>query len=1217
MHSYQAIAESYDTLMAVLRPMLPSGHRLTVTDTDKYPLLVMEARDDAAGFAVVNGSPVADFQLAYGAYKALYRARHDQWSRRHLSFVLLRSEPSLEHDSFFARIEADPFFCRKYVIRFEADAAKLNQELLRLPFVPLPLGGLPGPSRPPSAQSLLQGLGVSAALARNIVVPRQASASHLLESVSTSRDLPALVTSENVLPGEPAGPVGRSRLRSVSVEGFRAFNKRQVFDLDADVVVLYGPNGLGKTSLFDSIDYACTGRIGRLCRGRISKSKFVEFARHLGTGADRAEVRVELTRDGKHHSLVRRVDDWGNAVLSGDSLNRPKTLEFLTSAEWGPARARIENLERLFRATHFFDQSTPELFLTFERESLLSADLVARTLALDDYASGMDKTEEVLGLLRKRLAEAAQRGKALEQRIAKITEERKAIPETEDALEPGEQLQRIAATLADDLRAIVDVPVIEGDLKPSVPRDWRALVEGALKKTQMRLSHLKDLETDFTSYEESRDRLPSVEDAEKAGEAALKLARAQRTDLDERVRSLEARREEIEARLAEARNQSEALHELAKLQSSSNEVTANVATLRAARAEVEARSANGVEERQSVLSQLEQLRQKRGEEQDRCARSAKMAAALQELRTGTERWRSNLEEAEDLQNQIRSVEATLTETRGELTERQHRMDKLTEEFAVRDEEYQALAASHSKLTRLLDQLETHVVSATCPACGTDHDTKTALIRRIRAQKDSRPSRVDELAEQRRELRDVLSVVKTEATRLMAQQDADKRRLTELEERLAALQARIAEYAESLHAHGIAAEVQSVEDTVDKLLEKRLVEVRLSRVSLEELAGEQARCEAKLEELELRAEEETSKSERISRRIGILEERLQEMVVRAKELGWPLDLAPDTVKAEEKLSVERYADCQVQLDALTDEVKAAKEARDQAEISYRDAKAAQAKLVAEREMLREAVARFEAAAADAGLVGPPARELIAREGVASAERAETLRSLARRALALEGALDAATRSARVAELDQELAQLTADNDSVEREREHLARTSAWFSRVKDVLSQARSEGVANHVRAFGPLTTLLQRRLRPVYGFGDVSLRAKGNQIGVFVDRDGKSLKPTDFFSDSQKQILILSLFLATRLTQSWSGFAPILLDDPVTHFDDLNAFAFVEMMRGLVNLVPGELQFIVSTCEERLFDLMRDKLGGGERGAKFYRFEGIDADGPIVSMIGS
>ncbi len=96
---------------------------------------------------------------------------------------------------------------------------------------------------------------------------------------------------------------------------------------------------------------------------------------------------------------------------------------------------------------------------------------------------------------------------------------------------------------------------------------------------------------------------------------------------------------------------------------------------------------------------------------------------------------------------------------------------------------------------------------------------------------------------------------------------------------------------------------------------------------------------------------------------------------------------------------------------------------------------------------------------------------------------------------------------------------------------------------------------------------------------------------------------------------MLSLFLSGRLTQTWSGFAPILLDDPVVHFDDLNVFGFVELIRGLVLASPGERQFIISTCEERLFELMKSKLGKIEGGAIFYKFSGINTDGPIVTKI--
>ncbi len=56
-------------------------------------------------------------------------------------------------------------------------------------------------------------------------------------------------------------------------------------------------------------------------------------------------------------------------------------------------------------------------------------------------------------------------------------------------------------------------------------------------------------------------------------------------------------------------------------------------------------------------------------------------------------------------------------------------------------------------------------------------------------------------------------------------------------------------------------------------------------------------------------------------------------------------------------------------------------------------------------------------------------------------------------------------------------------------------------------------------------------------------------------------------------------------------------------------------IRGLVNTSPGERQFFISTCEDRLFELMRKKFSGVAGGAKFYRFEAIGQDGPIVKEL--
>ncbi|TCS77679.1 ATP-binding protein [Pectinatus cerevisiiphilus] len=60
------------------------------------------------------------------------------------------------------------------------------------------------------------------------------------------------------------------KIKEITIEAFRAYEKLQAFDFRhneskniADLVVIYAPNGYGKTSFFDAVEWAITDEIGR------------------------------------------------------------------------------------------------------------------------------------------------------------------------------------------------------------------------------------------------------------------------------------------------------------------------------------------------------------------------------------------------------------------------------------------------------------------------------------------------------------------------------------------------------------------------------------------------------------------------------------------------------------------------------------------------------------------------------------------------------------------------------------------------------------------------------------------------------------------------------------------------------------------------------------------------------------------------------------------
>jgi exonuclease SbcC len=258
-----------------------------------------------------------------------------------------------------------------------------------------------------------------------------------------------------------------------------------------------------------------------------------------------------------------------------------------------------------------------------------------------------------------------------------------------------------------------------------------------------------------------------------------------------------------------------------------------------------------------------------------------------------------------------------------------------------------------------------------------------------------------------------------------------------------------------------------------------------------------------------------------------------------------------------------------------------------------------------------VAALTAAGLDSGVSDEQLHQLV-QDATARETMALGLRD---RVADLEVAVDTAATSAAFQNLRD---RILANANLIKQADERAHKVEPWLTYFEDVtklLGGQQAVATEHFIKQYGPRTAVIQQRLRPVYGFGEIEVSSKDSAIGIRVHRKGQELRPTDYFSQSQVQTLVLGLFLTACSSQTWSGFSSIMMDDPVTHFDDLNMYAMLDLISGLQSSPEGERQFVISTCDEKLLQLARQKFRHMGAAAKFYRFSAIGTEGPLVNEI--
>lgn len=124
-----------------------------------------------------------------------------------------------------------------------------------------------------------------------------------------------------------------------------------------------------------------------------------------------------------------------------------------------------------------------------------------------------------------------------------------------------------------------------------------------------------------------------------------------------------------------------------------------------------------------------------------------------------------------------------------------------------------------------------------------------------------------------------------------------------------------------------------------------------------------------------------------------------------------------------------------------------------------------------------------------------------------------------------------------------------------------------------------------------------------------------NQPGLNIvlrDDAGDLISPMLYFSAAQLNILSLSVFLASALHARDAKGAPldvILIDDPIQSMDSINVLATIDLLRNVS--LQFDKQIIISTHDENFFDLLKLKIPTEVFGSKFLQLESFG----VVSQV--
>jgi len=987
------------------------------------------------------------------------------------------------------------------------------------------------------------------------------------------------------------------RLTSLTMQDFRCFRGSTKIDLDANVVAIYGRNGSGKTTVFDAIEFAFFGEIGRFA------AEHEKLVSYLPNALETAlpKVRVDYIDAAPNHIGASLQSDDSIVVTPNWSNRRQFLYDCLVQDNYQSARREVSAISDLFRASVLLSQRSIRHFV--EADPSVRVSFLAHISGVPYLQRCLEKAQDVQKLADKREAEAGSASEVMAAELQKIANDLAATENRRKAI-----LARLGDKLIsrDDLMKAMAaarltlVAVAQTENPEEIAAGAKALCRETLADIDRRDRALAELEAAARGHLErvgQRQVLSKERDGLQASAAQLEKHEVELSgaiaSTQAKVRLTQKTLEDLKARLLAfdqlSQVRTQLVHQQEQLQNAEKHQQELQGWIREARTRLDGLSA--------TLSKTDSDRLNLMRLRDSAISSLDMLRKLQESLPA---YRSDIESFRRCDTQLAEVEQERKALEAQRVHLQQTQNALSRKLATAQQKHSALNSAQQRKNSLVAGLREYATGDQCPMCGTKHQTPEALANAIERQLQTAPREVRDLARQ-------VETDRAELQRAESELRVANENFARCDERRRAISADRAALVSRTTAQDRLAEqarTRMETEAINQAISTLEVRLREAAKNLEEAEAETRRLGQERNQVEMAVSQYEPGLTQENQKLAAGQAAINRLQRRAAELGhkdamnWSADeLVKHRADAEneQEANQAQKSKAENELTSVTQEWKSTREAREKV---GRDLEQSITKLA----RVTEAVNRAERLCQQLGVGthNPEDAVKTLRENLADLRKRVNFAAATTEQYHWSSAVAALTdEEQRTRPKHQEL---VTNIEAVDNERHRLNNAGRVAARWSDKLRDEVARVVERRIRLHQPEILRLFKAMVPCpYIFEDVRMERSKNGVNLglkYREQVRPPAEPKLFLSEAQANVLALALFLSFACSQKWSRLQTILLDDPVQHLDDLDAVAFLDNLRTVA--LHRKKQVIVSTCDQNLYLLMIRKFRViGKEGIRF------------------